>query len=651
MGFKIKPIRQFISWAIIISQITLPINVSAEYIKSEESWLSETARTVAPKVQQGTFYAYAKEKVKALPETAANNAITQRVNNFFPDINIRGGITLEDGQRYRSSEFDAFIPLQESTSSILFGQLGLRDHDSNSFDGRTFVNTGIGYRYESNGWLFGANSFFDADIKNGHVRGGIGGEVFKNTFSFAGNYYFPLTGWKESRVLKLHDERPASGFDLRAKGTFPSLPWFGAELGLEQYYGNKVDLLGNQSLSKNPSAFSGTLVWKPVPLLEMRTGYRDAGRGGSQTEVGMKVNYNFGTPFHQQLDYRNVDSITNTLNRRAFVDRNYDIVMEYKEQASRIKINVSPVSGKSGQVVNLMPAVNSRYPIQNVEWSGDAELMAGLNHQGSLNSSLGLPKLALNKTDDKEFSLYLTVTDSRGTKVTSERIPVRVTHDYSSFRSWLNVVNEDVQVNDGNFIFNSPLAEGGQGKVIEWHYVRARTKEDWAILRPDNIKYTSVTPGLTFKSLGGEEHNGHWIEKVRIMYTGNTAGSLQFKIQATGPDGKQNVQGTVLMKTSGTSLSEKISSIDVIFTPGTDELNGSVTAPVVGTVLKAKTMCTAEKDCTANFNYQWEISSDEKTWESVPGATDSKWKMPYEMNGESLQNRYVRVRIISEKNN
>ncbi|MGL4183157.1 inverse autotransporter beta domain-containing protein [Enterobacter ludwigii] len=651
MELKIKPIAKIISWTIITSQIAIPFKAYAVYKKNEEAWLSETAKTVAPKLQQGTFDDYAKGKIKSLPETTANKAIDESVKKFFPDINLRGGITLEDGQQYRSAEFDAFIPLQESTTSILFGQLGLRDHDSNSFDGRTFFNTGLGYRHEFNDWLFGVNSFIDTDIKNGHVRGGIGGEVFKNTFSISGNYYFPLTGWKESSALQLHNERPASGFDIRARGAYPGLPWFGAELAFEQYYGDKVDLLGNQSLSKNPSALGGTFVWKPIPLLEIRAGYRDAGRGGSQTEAGMKINYIFGTPFHQQLDYRNVESMTNTVNRRAFVDRNYDIVMEYQEQASRIRINVSPVSGKSGQVVNLMPAVNSRYPIQNIAWSGDAELMAGLQHQGSLNSSLVLPQLALDETDDKELSLYLTVTDSRGTKVTSERIPVRVTHDYSSFRSWLKVVNEDVQVNDGNFIIGTPLVAGEQGKIIEWHYVRARTKEDWAILRPQNIKYISGTPGLTFKSLGGEERDGHWVEKVHVLYSGNKSESLRFNIQATGPDGKQSVDGTVFMKTTGASLSEKISSIDVIFTPGTIELNGSVTAPVVGTVLRAKTMCTNEKDCTSDFNYQWEISSDTKIWEGVPGATDAVWKMPYMLNGESLQNRYVRVRVISEKNN
>ncbi|MDW2601529.1 inverse autotransporter beta domain-containing protein [Enterobacter hormaechei] len=649
MEFKRKPITKFISWAIITSQITLPFYAGAEQYAGNGTWFSETAKTVAPHIQQGTLDDYAKEKVKALPETAVNKAINKGANRFFPDINIRGGITLEDGRRYRSSEFDAFIPLQESTSSILFGQLGLRDHDNNSFDGRTFVNAGIGFRQESNGFLYGINSFLDADIKNSHLRGGIGGEVFKDTFSVSGNYYFPLTGWKESGVLKLHDERPAYGFDIRAKGAIPEVPWFGAELTYEQYYGDKVDLLGNKSLSRNPSAIGGTFVWKPIPLLELRAGYRDAGSGGSQTEAGLKINYNFGTPLHEQLDYRNVKATTNSLNRRAFVDRNYDIVMEYREQASRIRISAAPVAGKSGQPVNLLPTVSSRYPIQKVEWSGDAELIAGLQQQGSLNSTLILPQLPLNETASQEFSLYLTVTDSRGTTVTSERIPVTVSHDYSSFRSRLSVINDDVQIKDGIFELTTPIAEGEQGKVIEWHYIRERSDEDWVTLRPQEIKYTSDTQGVNFKSLGGEERDGRWVERVQVTHNGNTTGSLQLNIHATGPDGKQDVKGTVIMNTSVPGLAEKISTVEVLFTPGTDELNGSVTSPVVGSVMNAKTTCIDGNVCTDKFNYQWEISSDNSKWEIVPEATQSTWKMPLELNGKSLQNHYVRVRVISEK--
>ncbi len=301
------------------------------------------------------------------------------MKSAFPEIIFRGGVNLEDGAKYRSSEFDMFIPVQETTSSLLFGQLGFRDHDSSSYDGRIYANVGVGYRQEVNGWLLGVNTFLDADIRYSTCVAALAGSLYRQSGLFR-QLLFPLTGWKTSAVHELHDERPAYGFDLRTKGTLPDFPWFSGELTYEQYYGDKVDLLGNGTLPESRAA-GAALVWNPVPLLEVRAGYRDAGNGGSQAEGGLRVNYSFGTPLHEQLDYRNVGAPSNTTNRHAFVDRNYDIVMAYREQASKIRITAMPVSGLSGTLVTLMATVDSRYPIEKVEWSGDAELLAGLQLQ------------------------------------------------------------------------------------------------------------------------------------------------------------------------------------------------------------------------------------------------------------------------------
>ncbi|MEY6296086.1 two-partner secretion translocator ZirT, partial [Salmonella enterica subsp. enterica serovar Corvallis] len=261
MVFSKKPITKYITWAIVTSQISLPVIADSD--SEIQSWIAGTASSISPHLQEGTLEDYAKGKIKALPGQAANHLVNEGMKSAFPEIIFRGGVNLEDGAKYRSSEFDMFIPVEETTSSLLFGQLGFRDHDSSSFDGRTYVNVGVGYRQEVNGWLLGVNTFLDADIRYSHLRGGIGGEVYKDSLAFSGNYYFPLTGWKTSAVHELHDERPAYGFDLRTKGTLPDFPWFSGELTYEQYYGDKVDLLGNGTLSRNPRAAGAALVWNP----------------------------------------------------------------------------------------------------------------------------------------------------------------------------------------------------------------------------------------------------------------------------------------------------------------------------------------------------------------------------------------------------
>ncbi|MLR41747.1 invasin, partial [Salmonella enterica subsp. enterica] len=84
--------------------------------------------------------------------------------------------------------------------------------------------------------------------------------------------------------------------------------------------------------------------------------------------------------------------------------------------------------------------------------------------------------------------------------------------------------------------------------------------------------------------------------------------SLKLHIEASGPDDKHPVKGTVLLQAQSDSIAQKVTSVEVLFTPGTEEANGSVTAPVVGTEMRARTLCVNNTDCTDAFNYQWEIS-------------------------------------------
>ncbi|EDH5262229.1 invasin, partial [Salmonella enterica] len=180
---------------------------------------------------------YTKSQVKQLPQNVANDALKKGMESAFPEVKFRGGINLEDGKRFRSAEADVLFPVAMTTSDIMFGQFGIRAHDKSSFDGRTFINTGGGYRAQAGEWLWGANTFIDADAKYNHFRGSFGLELYRENIAFSGNYYFPLTGWKESKVVDLHEERPAHGWDIRAKGYLPAYPQLGMELAYEKYYG------------------------------------------------------------------------------------------------------------------------------------------------------------------------------------------------------------------------------------------------------------------------------------------------------------------------------------------------------------------------------------------------------------------------------
>ncbi|EKS6154163.1 inverse autotransporter beta domain-containing protein [Salmonella enterica] len=657
MPIKSLSISRYVSWGLIISQLSLPAAASYHTGRAEnggkplDTWLAQTTSTLAPQIQDNNLSDYARQQLKAYPESLTNDALNKGFTTFLPDAKFRGGISIQDGTKYRSAEADLLLPISENTSSITFGQLGFRDHDSSSFNGRAFVNAGLGYRQTSGQWLLGTSAFLDSDIRNSHLRGGLGLEAFRDTFSVSGNYYFPLSGWRASDYQFFHDERPAYGFDVRMKGALPSLPWLGAELTFEQYYGDKVDLLGNDTLTRNPSAIGAALSWRPIPLLEIRGGYRDAGSSGSQAEGNINLIYSFGSTLKEQLDMSKITAATNAVNRTAFVDRNYDIVMEYREQDSRIRITAPSFTGRSGSNLTLQAQVNSRYPIEKIEWSGDAELLAGLKAQGSINSGLQLPVLPLTAQSGKEYGLYLTVTDSRGTSVISERIPVAVLIDENSFRSDINVINPGTKYTDGRFVIPAPQATTSNSAIIEWHYVRSRSQEEWISLTPENVKYVTDMPGVTLKTLGGELRDGHWVERVLVEY--NSASSttkpdgVRFSITATDNDGTHPLKTDVQVLWHS-NLLPTVTSVAIQYTPGTEELNGSTVAPVVGSALQARTLCNTGAECTVQFKYQWEISPDGSSWHNVPGATRATWVIPAQLNGQSLQNMRVRVRVTSE---
>ncbi len=101
-------------------------------------------------------------------------------------------------------------------------------------------------------------------------------------------------------------------------------------------------------------------------------------------------------------------------------------------------------------------------------------------------------------------------------------------------------------------------------KVIEWHYVRERSEEEWASLKPRHIKYQSDMPGLAFKALGGTERDGHWVERVLVTHIGDDARSLKLHIEASGPDDKHPVKGTVLLQAQSDSIAQKVTSVEVL---------------------------------------------------------------------------------------
>lgn len=657
-----KKLCEGIVYSLVLSQVLLPTALATDSLphlsadadtnggdpfgvadKDVEKWIAQSTTSVTEALKNKTNMAdYAKNYAHSYSQSLGNQFISEGVKAISPSARFRGGITLDEDFKFKSVDVDLLVPVYETTSSILFGQLGLRTHEKSSFDGRTFLNTGIGYRHDVGDWMLGVNAFVDSDIKNNNVRGSLGVEAFRDYLSFAGNYYFPLTDWKESKAHDLHDERPAYGFDVRAKGYLPAYPHVGMELTYEQYYGDKVDILGNGKLTSDPYATSASVMYKPIPLLEMTAGYKDANSAGTETHIGLNFNYVFGQPLSEQLDASKVTLPNNQQNRTEFVSRNYNIVMEYREQESRITLSSKPVAGLAEESVVLAPSVNSRYPIVSYQWSGDVELLAGIANAQAANTSLVLPKLPLDTIESKSYGLYLTATDSRGVSATSERIPVTVGINTSTFKSYVELVNNDAVVKDG--VYHVPVSSSNE-IVLEWRFVRVRDKNDFAYIKPESFKYEALTSHMKSESLGGNFVDGVWVEKVKV-----TLGTPQSavvpvgkNIVAWGPSESEPVIAQVALNPQGTSVLDNITQLNIEYTVGNEVVNGSTTSPVVNTDMRAKAQC-GPQDCTASYQYVWQVSQDGVNWEDIPDVKTDMWKIPAVLNGKSLQGYHVRVK-------
>lgn len=255
-----------------------------------------------------------------------------------------------DKDGYFSGEGDALLPFYDSKYSTFYTQLGARSmHDSS--DTRWIGNFGLGQRwfpfaegediksadYNAGNWMIGYNAFFDYDFTRDHQRGGFGIETQYDWLRLASNYYFPLSSWKgsedfDSRFVK---ERPAEGWDVRAKGYLPFYRNIAITGAYSQWYGDHVGMFGPDELEKDPRVWSYGIEYTPVPMLSGFITQKSTERGKTDTEFGLNFTYHFGMPWDDQTSHAKVAELrTVGGSRHDFVDRENRIILEYKAKSN-----------------------------------------------------------------------------------------------------------------------------------------------------------------------------------------------------------------------------------------------------------------------------------------------------------------------------
>lgn len=263
-------------------------------------------------------------------KSAVTNAAQSQVNKLLsPYGHISTQLSLNDEGGLEGSSLDYLIPWYEGESYLLFTQFS-----AHNTDGRTIANLGIGSRYNlGKNWLVGGNAFYDDDITRDHRRAGLGIEVWTHYLKLSGNYYQPLSSWKDSVDLDDFEERPARGWDLRVQAYLPTYPQLGSSLVYEKYYGEQVALSGTDDLQKNPSAVTLGVDYTPVPMVTIGLGYKQENSGKNEVSAQIAFDYRIGVPLAKQLDPSAVADMRSLAGSRMdFVDRNNHIVLEYREK-------------------------------------------------------------------------------------------------------------------------------------------------------------------------------------------------------------------------------------------------------------------------------------------------------------------------------
>ncbi|WP_424221035.1 inverse autotransporter beta domain-containing protein, partial [Buttiauxella gaviniae] len=378
----------------------------------------------------GLATADSSQATKSLAAGMATDAVSSAANEWLSQFGTaRLGISVDQDMKLNGSSFDMLLPLYDSKQAMLFTQFGLRNKDE-----RNTVNLGAGVRTFHNNWMFGGNVFLDNDLTGNNRRLGLGAEAWGDYLKLSGNYYFGLTSWHQSRDFADYDERPANGYDLRAEAYLPHYPQLGGKLMYEKYFGNEVALTSNNDRQKNPNAVTTGVNYTPFPLLKVGAEHRIVSGGKNDSQVNMALTIRPSDSLAKHLDPDAV-GLSRTLagSRTDLVERNNNIVLDYRKQ-ELLKLSLpAQLAGQATSVLTVQASVQSKYGLQNIDWQAPQLVADGgtLNVTSPDTLSITLPP----KATALPYVLSGVARDSRNnvsnrevTHITVNDAPVSATH-------------------------------------------------------------------------------------------------------------------------------------------------------------------------------------------------------------------------------
>ena len=328
-----------------------------------EQQIASTSQQIGSLLAEDMNSEQAANMARGWASSQASGAMTDWLSRFGT---ARITLGVDEDFSLKNSQFDFLHPWYETPDNLFFSQ-----HTLHRTDERTQINNGLGWRHFTPTWMSGINFFFDHDLSRYHSRVGIGAEYWRDYLKLSSNGYLRLTNWRSAPELDSdYEARPANGWDVRAEGWLPAWPHLGGKLVYEQYYGDEVALFDKDDRQSNPHAITAGLNYTPFPLMTFSAEQRQGKQGENDTRFAVDFTWQPGSAMQKQLDPNEVAARRSLAGSRYdLVDRNNNIVLEYrKKELVRLTLT-DPVTGKSGEVKSLVSSLQTKYALKgyNVE--------------------------------------------------------------------------------------------------------------------------------------------------------------------------------------------------------------------------------------------------------------------------------------------
>lgn len=328
-----------------------------------EQQIASTSQQIGSLLAEDMNSEQAANMARGWASSQASGAMTDWLSCFGT---ARITLGVDEDFSLKNSQFDFLHPWYETPDNLFFSQ-----HTLHRTDERTQINNGLGWRHFTPTWMSGINFFFDHDLSRYHSRAGIGAEYWRDYLKLSSNGYLRLTNWRSAPELDNdYEARPANGWDVRAEGWLPAWPHLGGKLVYEQYYGDEVALFDKDDRQSNPHAITAGLNYTPFPLMTFSAEQRQGKQGENDTRFAVDFTWQPGSAMQKQLDPNEVAARRSLAGSRYdLVDRNNNIVLEYrKKELVRLTLT-DPVTGKSGEVKSLVSSLQTKYALKgyNVE--------------------------------------------------------------------------------------------------------------------------------------------------------------------------------------------------------------------------------------------------------------------------------------------